>query len=118
MTDEWLDFIAMGNEEKNDLRYVCSLIEYIARVTKNKVADIVRLLGKKEIDRQLELAEVNHSLSFEQVADEIIEAFGIKEGSFDSVGNCEYKVPSNIAIGKNYQRLIKDVMGDKSIVDS
>lgn len=108
----------MSKEEKNNLVYVCSLIEYIARVTKNRVSDIIKLLGKKEIERQLDLAEVNHSLSFEQVADEIIEEFDIKQGNFDSVGNCKYKVPSHIAIGKDYQRLIEDVIDSKSIVDT
>jgi hypothetical protein len=42
----------MSNEDKNNVIYVCSLIEYIARVTKNKVADIVKIMGKKEIERQ------------------------------------------------------------------
>ncbi|WP_330671552.1 hypothetical protein [Anaeromicrobium sp.] len=68
----------MSEEEKNDLVYVCSLIEYIARVTKNKVADIVKILGKPELERQLDLAEVSHCLSFEQVSDEIIEEYRIK----------------------------------------
>ncbi|MBF8982627.1 hypothetical protein IZY60_03650 [Lutibacter sp. B2] len=108
----------MSKDEKNDLVYVCSVIEYIARVTKNKVADIVKILGKKELERQLDLAEVNHCLSFEQVSDEIIEEYGIKQGEFDSVGNCIYKVPSHIAIGKDYQRLIEDVSNGKSIVDT
>lgn len=108
----------MTKEEKNNLLYVCSLIEYIARATKNKVADIVKKLGKVELERQLDLADVNHSLSFEQVADEIIEEYGIKQGNFDSVGTCKYKVPSYIAIGKDYQRLIEDVSNGKSIVDT
>jgi transcription initiation factor IIE alpha subunit len=108
----------MTKEEKNDLIYVCSLIEYIARFTKNRVVDIVKILGKKELKRQLYLAEVNHCLSFEQVANEIIEEFDIEQGSFDSVGNCKYKVPSYIAIGKDYQRLIEDVSNGKSIVDT
>lgn len=108
----------MSNEDKNNVIYVCSLIEYIARVTKNKVADIVKILGKKEIERQLMIAEVNHSLSFEQVSDELIEKYGVQEGGFDSVGNCKYKVPRHVDIGKNYYRLIEDVMENESIVDT
>ncbi|WP_432409215.1 hypothetical protein [Wukongibacter sp. M2B1] len=108
----------MSNEDKNNVIYVCSLIEYIARATKNKVADIVKILGKKEIERQLMIAEVNHSLSFEQVSDELIEKYGIQEGNFDSVGNCIYKVPKHVDIGKNYYRLIEDVIGNKSITDT
>ncbi len=108
----------MSNEEKNNVVYVCSLIEYIARNTKNKIADIAKIFGKNEINRQLILAEVNHSLSFEQVSDELISKLSIPEGDFDSVGNCKYKVPNHVDIGKNYCRLIEDVIGNRSISDT
>lgn len=108
----------MTEEEKNDLIYVCSLIEYIARVTKNRVADIVKILDKKELERQMYLAEVNHCLSFEQVSDEIIEDYRIEQGDFDSVVNSKYKVPSHVEIGRNYQKLIEDVIKENSIVDT
>ena len=61
----------MTPKEQNDYFYVCSLIEYIARETKNKRGIIVNLLGKKGIEKQLYDAEINHCLSFEQVSDEI-----------------------------------------------
>lgn len=108
----------MTEIEKNNLFYVCSLIEFIGRKTKNRRATIVKILGKQELDRQLELADVNHSLSFEQVSDEIIEYFNIQEGDFDSVEQCKYDVPSFQAIGKEYQRLIIDVrLEQDNIVD-
>ena len=108
----------MNDTEKDNLFYVCSLIEFIGRKTKNRRSTIVKILGKKELNRQLELADVNHCLSFEQVADEIIEYFNIQEGDFDSVGLCKYKVPSFQAIGKEYQRLIIDVSSEQdNIVD-
>ena len=50
----------MTQKEQNDYFYVCSLIEYIARKTKNKRGTIVSLLGKKGIEKQLYDAEVNH----------------------------------------------------------
>jgi len=108
----------MNDVQKNNLFYVCSLIEFIGRKTKNRRATIVKILGNKELERQLELAEVNHCLSFEQVSDEIIEYFNIQEGNFDSVGSCKYNVPSFQAIGKEYQRLIIDVSSEQDkIVD-
>lgn len=108
----------MSEKEKNDLYYVCSLIEYLGRTTKNRRADIVETLGKSELLRQIELAEVNHCISLEQVADEIIKECGIKEGQFDSIGNSHYSVPSISAIAKNYQRLIVESMKkDDQIVD-
>lgn len=108
----------MSSEDKNNVIYVCSLIEYIARVTKNKVAKIVKIIGKEGIERQLMLAQVNHSLSFQQVSDELIEKYSIQEGNFDSVGNCNYQVPKYVDIGKNYYRLIEDVIGNKNIIDT
>jgi len=108
----------MNNTQKNNLFYLCSLIEFIGRKTKNRRAIIVKILGKKELGRQLGLADVNHCLSFEQVSDEIIEYFNIQEGDFDSVGLSKYNVPSFQEIGKEYQRLIIDVFLEQdNVVD-
>ncbi len=100
----------MNDIEKNNLFYVCSLIEFIGRKTKNKRSSIVELLGKKELDRQLDLAEVNHCLSYEQVSDEIIEYFNIPVGDFDSVGLCKYNVPS--VQFKVFKSFISDEISD------
>lgn len=50
--------------------------------------------------------KVLDSLSFEQVADEWIEQYQIKEGTFDTISNCKYTVPSAITIGRVYQQLV------------
>jgi len=109
------------DKETNNLYYVCSLIEFIGRMTKNRNNKIVEILGKDELKRQLYLAEVNHCLSFEQVASELVDEFEIKESDFDSVGRCRYKIPSYTSIGGVYRDLILDVMkqgkGKQSIVD-
>lgn len=39
----------MNDTQKNNLFYVCSLIEFIGRKTKNRRATIVKILGKKEL---------------------------------------------------------------------
>ena len=57
----------MTEKQENDVFYVCSLIEYIARKTKNHRQDVIACFSKADIERQLRLAEVNHCLSFEQV---------------------------------------------------
>lgn len=108
----------MNSISKDDVFYVCCLIEFIGRKTKNRRCTIVKILGKKELTRQLDLAEVNHCLSFDEVADELIEYFKISQGDFDSVGWCKYEVPSYQAIGREYQRLIMDVKNEEqSIID-
>lgn len=103
----------MNDALKNDLFYVCCLIEFIGRKTKNRRSIIVQILGKEELSRQLDIAEVNHCLSFEQVSDEIIEYFNIPEGDYDTVGLCKYNIPSVQAIGKVYQRLIISIISEQ-----
>lgn len=98
----------MTENEKNDFFYVCSLIEYIARKTKNHRGKIVQSIGEAGIEKLLKDAEVNHCLSFEQVSDEVIDYYRIKEGDFDTVSNCKYTVPGYQDIGKLYSILIED----------
>lgn len=98
----------MTEKQRNDYFYVCSLIEYIARQTKNRRRVIAQALGIVGIKKQLYDAEVNHCLSFEQVSDEIIDKYNIQQGSFDTITECKYTVPSFLDIGKLYSILIED----------
>ena len=100
----------MTEKQKDDIYYVCSLIEFIARKTKNHRQDVIRRFSKADVERQLRLAEVNHCLSFEQVADELIEDYGISDGDFDTVKECRYDVPSFLSIGMLYQELVLSTM--------
>lgn len=62
----------MGELQKeNDLFFVCSLIEYIARKTNNTKKYIVEKLGKEKIQKIYDLAEVYHSENIEKVSDEL-----------------------------------------------
>ncbi len=102
----------MTEKQKNDVLYVCSLIETIARKTKNHRQDVIRHFTKADIERQLRLAEVNHCLSFEQVSDELIEDLNIPDGDFDTAAECRYTVPSATSIGMLYQGLVLSTMKD------
>lgn len=103
----------MTEKQKNDVLYVCSLIETIARKTKNHRQDVIRHFTKAGIERQLRLAEVNHCLSFEQVSDELIEDLNIPDGDFDTAAECRYTVPSATSIGMLYQGLVLSTMKDE-----
>lgn len=96
----------MDEKRKDDIYYVCTMIEFVARVTRNHRKDIVTKMSKESIEHQLKVAEVNHCLSFEQVSDEWIEQYNIPMGNFDTVKDCRYTVPSVTAIGRVYQRLV------------
>ena len=43
----------MTAKERNDYFYVCALIEYISRATRNHRGDVVRTIGKKGIEKLL-----------------------------------------------------------------
>ena len=55
MTTQW---------NKDDLFYVCSMIEFVARETHNKVKDVVGKMTDEDLVHQLRTAGVNHCLSF------------------------------------------------------
>lgn len=103
----------MTKQDKNDVFYVCSLLEYIARKTKNHRQDVIRHFSKRDIEHQLYVAQVNHCLSFEQVSEELIEQYHISDGDFDTVAECRYTVPSATSIGMLYQRLVLSTMKDE-----
>ncbi len=108
----------MTEKQKDDIYYVCSLIEFIARKTKNHRQDVIRHFSKADVERQLRLAEVNHCLSFEQVSDELIEDYGISDGDFDTVKECRYDVPSFLSIGMLYQELVLSTMKNEDAAQS
>lgn len=97
------------NKKDNDLFFTCSLIDYIARKTKNTRVDVVDVLGKEKIEKIYDLADIYHSDNIERVSDDFIEECAIKEGSFDNVGTCMYAIPTYWDIGKVYKRLIIQV---------
>ena len=53
-------------------------------------------------------AEVDHCLSFEQVSDEVVDYYKIKQGDFDTISACKYSIPSFLDIGKLYSIMIED----------
>ena len=88
-----------GRESRrvNDLFFTCSLIEYIARKTKNKRADVVNALGRKNIEKIYELADVYHSDNIDRVSDDFIQEAGIVSGSIDDYNSSfYYDAPGNI----------------------
>lgn len=101
-------------QEENDLFFVCSVIEYISRKTKNTKKIIIEKLGKENIKKIYELAEIYHSENIDKVADEFIEKCDIVNGEYDITENCKYRVPTFWEIGKVYQRLILMVNNNKN----
>lgn len=104
-----MENIGRESAKDNNLFYTCSLIDYIARKTKNARAEVVNALGKKNLSKIYDLADVYHSDNIERVSDDFIREAGIKMGNVDNVAACKYSIPSYWDIGKVYKRLIKAV---------
>lgn len=107
----------MGRESTKDnaLFFTCSLIDYIARKTKNTRSEVVNTLGKKNLAKIYDLADVYHSDNIERVSDDFIREAEVKNGKFDNVTACKYAIPSYWDIGKVYKRLIKAVAASEKI---
>lgn len=102
-------------QKNNDLFFTCSLIEYIARKTKNKRSTIVDALGRTTIEKIYDLADVYHSDNLDTVSDEFIEKAAIHNGCFDNVASARYSIPSHWDIGKVYKRLILGIAKEKEL---
>lgn len=100
----------------NALFYECSLIEYIARQTKNRRYDVVKQLGG-DIKRIFEYADVFHCEPIEKVADDFIHKDAISDGNYDNVAKCKYAVPDNWDIGEVFARLIEDCYDGENLVN-
>ncbi|AJA47867.1 hypothetical protein CPAST_c17970 [Clostridium pasteurianum DSM 525 = ATCC 6013] len=103
------------DHKENDLFFTCSLIDYIARKTKNKRSAIVNALGRTSIAKIYDLADIYHSDNIDRVSDDFIESSGITEGTFDNVSAAKYSVPSHWDIGKVYKRLILGIAKEKDM---
>ncbi|MCL2073612.1 MAG: hypothetical protein FWH18_06815 [Marinilabiliaceae bacterium] len=100
-----------GREDKNanNLFFLCSLIEYIGRKTKNHRNVIVNAIGKEHLQHIFDLADVYHCENIDKLLYELTEKFNIEGGIFDNVGNAKYSIPTHWDIGKVYKRLIIEV---------
>jgi len=100
-----------GREDKNanNLFFLCSLIEYIGRKTKNHRNVVANAIGKKNLQHILDLADVYHSENMDKLAFELTEKHNIENGIFDNIATAKYSIPTHWDIGKVYKRLIIDV---------
>ena len=103
------------NQKDNDLFFTCALIDYISRKTKNTRKTVVNALGKQRLEKIYDLADVYHCDNTDRVSDDFIEEAGILTGTFDTVVDCKYAIPSHWDIGKVYKRLIKQVAKEEKI---
>ena len=92
--------VGEGREPKkdNDLFYTCSLIDYIARKTKNHRSVVVNALGKDAIRKIYDLADVYHSDNIDRVSDDFIRLVNISVGDFDNIAVAKYAIPEKSVV--------------------
>lgn len=104
-------------KESNDIFFLCSLIEHIARLTKNHRSVVVNALGRDKLQHIFSLADIYHSENLDKVSNELINACIIETGHYDNVANANYAVPTIWDIGKVYKRLIVDIANSRNSDD-
>lgn len=101
---------------KNDLYFICYMIERVARHIKQKNSYVVNTIGKEELYHLLSCASVLHCENPEKVEADWIREYELKEGSFD-ITDVDTKlatvIPSSLDMGEVYQRLIADTLTTK-----
>ncbi|MBP5638883.1 MAG: hypothetical protein J6X55_05370 [Victivallales bacterium] len=104
-------------QNDSDLFFTCSLIELMARNTRQRRGDLVTLLGRKIVSHIYSYAGVLHCEPIAKTAETFIDLCHVPQGDFDNVASCKYTVPTYWDIGKVYARLIQDVC-DGNLVET
>ena len=102
-------------KNNSNLFFVCSLIEYIARGTKNRRLDVVRQLGD-DFSRIYKYADVFHCEPIEKVADDFIQKDNISNGNYDNLSKYKYTIPDYWDIGEVFARLIEDCYEEENVI--
>ena len=111
-----------GREDKtaNNLFFLCSLIEYMGRKTKNHRNVVANAIGKDDLQHIFDLADIYHCENIDKLTFELTEKHNIKNGIFDNVANAKYSIPTHWDIGKVYKRLIIGISkkDNKPLIDT
>ena len=89
-------------KNNNALFYTCSLIEYIARETKNRRNTVVESLGD-DLERIYNYQDVFHCEPIAKVADDFITRNNITVGDYDIISKCRKYPTTGISV-----RFLKD----------
>lgn len=97
----------------NDVYYICYMIEKVARRLHQSNKYVVNMIGEKNLEHLLSVAEVLHCKNPLEVVDEWIKEYQMRDGNTD-VTKVDREmvdvIPTETQMGKVYQRLIYDTM--------
>lgn len=96
---------------RDDVKFICYMIERVARRLHQKNSYVVNKLGKKNLNHLISVANVLHCKNPLDVEDEWIDEYRLEEGNLD-ITDVDYdlvdRIPTALQIGKVYERLIHD----------
>lgn len=95
----------------DDIFFTATLIEIVARETKNTRRYVAEKLGVQGIAKIYQFADVSHCLPMEQNCDELIRDFKIEPGIFAPEAAVE-NPPSPFSIAMNYAWMVEDLEPD------
>lgn len=94
---------------KDDLYFVCYMIERVSRRLRQPNKYVVNIMGHDELAKKRSLASVLHSANPEATESDWIKEYNLQPGNYNILEVdpelCP-KVPSTTQIGKVYKRLI------------
>jgi len=102
--------------EENDLFFVCSMIERVARQLHQRNKYVVNTIGRDNLYHLLSVANVLHSENPLKVANDWIKDYNLKAGDFDITNidrDLAERIPTALEMGSVYKRLILDTMTSK-----
>lgn len=106
---------------KDDLYFICYMIERIARKLHQRNVYVVNNIPDDEWRRLISLANVFHCENPSKVEDEWIKGYELQKGDFDIADvDCELveRIPTVTQMGKVYMRLILSTLqSDEDYVD-
>lgn len=100
----------------DDLYFVCSMIERVARQLKQKNKYVVNTIGSDGLYHLLSCANVLHCENPEKVKADWIADYELKPGSYDITDvdrEMAEIIPTPLDMGAVYQRLIRDTLTSK-----
>ena len=97
--------------KQNDLFFMCSMIERVARKLHQRNRYVVNAVGYDNLYHLISLANVLHSENPDKVASDWIKEYSLEEGTFD-IMDVDHElctiIPTSLDMGKVYTRLIVD----------
>ena len=99
--------------KKNDVYFICYMIERVARKLHQRNKYVVNKIGKGQLEHLISVANVLHAENPLAVEDDWSEEYNLAEGNVD-VTEVDPElvtiIPSATQMGKVYQRLVYDTM--------